>query len=652
MARMAPRLPRAVATRRWVTIRKGQRAPDRWAVGVFLVAFALVLGLSEWLVARVSVTGDEPWYLLQCYGLIHRHSSNLAPLLHDPATYARFLGTHADSHTRDYLGNGERVLFYLPGYAAAIAPFYALGGRSLIVAFQSLVAALTGALLFDEARRIFGSRRVAVFAWLAYLGTLPVLLYAGQLFPSTLATCAIFVGFLLVTRWLPGATQRRAIVLSTVIGLLVCALPWLHFKYALPALVLAGGALAALRPRLRWPLTSGADRQAWCAAVVVAGLTVLSFALIGLYSHHYFGRWIPPSATTGPDLRHPHPEQVPSLYADMFLTQERGLIPWVPLDLLIVPGLALWLRRQPRQARYACVLMGALLITFVSTMVTPVFQGYAFPGRFTLECAPYFAIAITALVAAGQQPLNAARVALAAAWCHSYAPGQRLRAPRSRIGWSGAGTWVRGLGALSALALLTATCWFSAVGESDPLLLYPSFAGVRLAAAHPNALPGTWFALFPHEPQSYVTHNTVVFMPTLSAGQAIHGADGSQGFLGWPQAVPAGAVLARTSPTDVPAGRYVARFTLACARAPRRTAALRLVIERSAGERTRRIVPLTQRFVTSETCAGLARPIQVAVPFASDGYHALTFAAEFTGSTPVVAWRVSYAPATGTSATL
>lgn len=666
MARMAEGKPRAIVRRRGFTIWQGQRALERWTIRVFVVTFAVVLGLSEWLVARIGVTGDEPWYLLQCYGLIHLHSSNLAPLLHDPATYARFLGTHADSHTRDYLGNGERVLFYLPGYAAVIAPFYALGGRSLIVAFQSLVAALTGALLFDEARRVFGSPWVAIFAWLALLGALPVLLYAGQLFPSTLATCALFGGFLLVTRWLPAAEDRRAIVLSTVIGLVASALPWLHFKYALPALVLAGGALAALRPRLRWPVTGGANRQAWYAAAVVAALTTLSFALIGLYSRHYFGMWIPPSATTGPDLLHPHPEQVPSLYADMFLSQERGLIPWVPLDLLIVPGLALLLRRQPRQARYAVVLLGALLVTFVSTMVTPVFQGYAFPARFTLECAPFFALAAAALVAAGEQPLDTAWVALVTAWRrrgghapaalrqqptrrHSRQLGEESR-PLTRIGWSGAGTWVRGLGALAALALLATTCWFSAVGESDPLLLYPSFAGVRLAAAHPNALPGAWFALFPHEPQSYVTRNTATFAPTRSAGQAMRGVDGAHGFLGKPAALPAGAVLARTDPTDVPAGRYVARFALACDRAPARVDALRLLVERSVDERNQRIIPLAQRLVTTANCAGLAHPIHVAVPFTSDGYRALTFAAVFAGSTPVIAWSVTYEPATGASA--
>lgn len=664
MDRMAETVARAERVRLWFARLEAHLRLNRWTVGVFLSSFALLLGLSEWLVARIGVTGDEPWYLLQAYGLLHLHSSNLTPLLSDPRMYARFLGTHADTHTRDFMGHGVRVLFYLPGYAATIAPLYALGGRPLIVAFQSLVAALTAALLFDESRRLFGSQWAAVFAWLAFLGALPVLLYTGQIFPSTLATFTILLGFVLVTRWLPNATGRRVMVLSIVIGLLAFWLPWLHFKYSLPALVLAGGALAVLRAHLRWPIDGEADRRALYAAAVVTGLTALSFALIVLYSRHYFGAWTPPSATERPDLLHPHPERIPGLYVEMFLSQQLGLLPWVPLDLLVLPGLVVLLRHHAAQGRYLLILVGSLLVTFASTMVTFVFQGYAFPGRFTLECAPFFALAVAALVAAGWQPVRGWWLAVAA-WQpgrrgatdqtderaptgrHKKLPGAKPKSFPGDRRWQLVGSWTGGVGALAALALLAASCWFSVVGESDPRLLYPSFAGVRLAAAHPQAMPGVWFALFPQGPHAFVTRNTMAFDSTLSAGYPVRGTGGERGFLGRPSTLTAGTVLARTTPTDVPAGNYVATFALACDGGPHQTTALRLMIVRSSSSVNRRSVPLSQRLVAMETCEGLTKPLHVAVPFASDGYRAMTFIVEFAGTTPAVAWSVAYAPASG-----
>ncbi|HEV7128581.1 MAG TPA: hypothetical protein VGN32_14220, partial [Ktedonobacterales bacterium] len=140
-----------------------------WDAGVFVLGAWLLLAVAHQTIARLSVTGDEPWYLLQVYALLRTHTPDLAAMLRNHALYAQLLGAQPDDHTRDYLGNSERMLTYLPGYAALIAPVYALGGRAAVVALQALAAALTGALVFDEAWRVFGSRRVAVFAWLAYL---------------------------------------------------------------------------------------------------------------------------------------------------------------------------------------------------------------------------------------------------------------------------------------------------------------------------------------------------------------------------------------------------------------------------------------------------------------------------------------------------
>ncbi len=223
-----------------------------------------------------------------------------------------------------------------------------------------------------------------------------------------------------------------------------------------------------MRPRLRWPLASGADVRAWSTAAVVAGLTAASFLLIALYSHHYFGTWTPPNARQQPDMLHPHFGQVLQLYGQMFLDPRSGLLPWVPLDLLVVPGLWLLLLHHPRQERYIVAFLIAQLGAFVTAAVSPVFQGYALIGRFTLESAPFFALCVGAVFAASAPVEGSWR--------------RRMRTVRP----------VTAIGVL----LLGATVWFSVVGELDPRLLYPAVT-VRFVASYPALLPGPWFALFP-----------------------------------------------------------------------------------------------------------------------------------------------------------
>ncbi|HEV2237443.1 MAG TPA: hypothetical protein VGR57_12345, partial [Ktedonobacterales bacterium] len=293
-------------------------------LAALLCGFLLFSALGLRLTARVNLTGDEPWYAAQAYALWHYHTPALFTPQVPRTVYEPLLRGTRDDHTRDYLGNGERVLVNLPGYAAIISPFFALGGRGLVVLLQALAAAGTGALLIGEAWRVFQSRLVAAFAWAAYALILPVQVYVGQLFPSTLAAFALFGGFVLARR-IAAAERGRALPLAVALGALAALLPWLHAKYTLPALALALLGIVAARPR--WPAHAPADRRALWTGAASGGLLLLSLALVALYSHRYFGTWTPPNARAQPDLAHPQPGAVITLFGDMFFGQQSGLLP-------------------------------------------------------------------------------------------------------------------------------------------------------------------------------------------------------------------------------------------------------------------------------------------------------------------------------------
>lgn len=603
---------------------------------VLLTGCGVLLPLSLWLVLRVAPTGDEPWYLLQADALVHWHRFDLAPALRDRELMTRLLGNSPDDHTRDYLGNGERMLVNLPGYAAAIAPLYALGGRPLIVAVQAIAAAATGALVFSEARKIFGSRAIAVFAWLAYLVSLPVMLHAGQIFPSTFASLLMFAGFVLIRRTLASARGSALIAAGAAVGLVASVLPWLHIKYALAAVTLIALALATVRvTRVHGKGTgpTNIDRHSLYAVAAIAGPPVLSFGLIALYSHRYFGTWTPPNALQQPDLLHPHAGVALGLYGDMFANAQSGLIPWVPLDLLVIPGLILLARRYPRDGIAMLALLLAQLGIFVTAAVSPVFQGKALPARFTVECAPFFALSVAALFAYGYEPL---RSVIAAPAMRRWAAWSVHRGSRER--------WLRGARAgvaLGATVLLGVTLWLSVVGQSAPATLYPSPYGIALLHRRPALLPRAWFALFPLAPNEWASRADVRFRPAGAMGEPVRDATGAVGYLAAPSTVSPGAVLARTDPTLMPAGRYRASFSLACDPGPASGEAARVDVRRVLAGGS---ALAGQASVTSRGCAGVAHPASVEATFTADGAHPVVFEVVFGGAHALVAWSVSYAP--------
>jgi hypothetical protein len=557
-----------------------------WMLAALLAGFALFSALGLHLVARLRMTGDEPWYAAQAYALWHFHTPALFTPHVSRAVYEPLLRGTPDDHTRDYLGQGEHVLVNLPGYAAIIAPFFALGGRSLVVVLQALAAAGTGALVLGEAWRVFHSRAVAVFAWAAYALVLPVEVYVGQIFPSTLAACAIFGSFVLARR-LAGTGRGAGLPLALALGAVTALLPWLHTKYTLPSLALVVLGIVAARPR--WPSVDRADRRALGSAAAIGGLWLLSLALIALYSHRYFGSWTPPNARAQPDLAHPHPGDIATLFSDMLIGQQSGLLPWVPLDLLALVGIVLLVRDRPRTGWPVVALLAAMAAAFIPAAVTPVFQGMALPGRFTLEWAPFCALAVAAVFD----------------W-----------------GWRGArrgGAWERRAVVAGVAALLLVSVWFSAAGQRDPARLYPGPSGNRLAVEYPHALPVWWFHAFPSLPEQWVVQRQVAF--------------------GAPHAL-AGAWQSRTRPMLAPPGRYRAAFRIVCGGAGPGTATLRVGIVGPRHGRSDAHEP-----ATSVTCRRPDETQRVVLAFASNGYQPVVFTIAEPEAASLLSAEVTYAPA-------
>lgn len=460
------------------------RRGPRLGLWIFTVAVVALAASGVNIIAQVHAIGDEPWYLLQGYSIVHFHTVNLARVVSDPHIYRRFLGKIPNDHTFDFVGNGEQVLAYLPGYGAFVGALDALGGRLLIALTQSVVAACTAVLVYREGLRLFASRAVALFASAAYLVALPTVVYAGELFPTTLACFLIMAAFTLLCR-LPTAPSLRDLPrLGALIALIAAVLPWLHVKYAAVSLAITATALVLLALRYRrerQDVAMRADLRAlWGTVALVAGAAVLNGGAIALYSHHYFNTWYPQyragnlRAFYRVDLH-----RVLILYRQMFFDRAAGLLAWVPYTLLAPVGAIALFRRSRRAALVALALIVGLLSAFLSVAFAPyVDQAFAMPARFTTETLPLLALCVAALFALVWPSLRQALWALRREGVGGVRPG-----------------WRAGV-ALVCLASLALALWSTLAGEVSPGLLYPGHHALRLMQWNPNLVPGWWFGLF------------------------------------------------------------------------------------------------------------------------------------------------------------
>ncbi|GEM_PF-2191941 len=489
-------LPRSWRMRQWIR-------RNRWPLGVFFGTLFIFLIASINLIINLHITGDEPAYLLQGYAIIHLHTVEMNRVVSDPQIYRQFFNHAPLDRVYDFRGNGVEMEAYLPGYAAIIGLLYALGGRFLIVAVQSIAAALTALLMFQETDRLWHSRAVDVFVTIAYLSSLPALLFAGQLFPSTLATLVGMVAFVLILRVLPAAQGTKRLITAAGIGLLAALFPWLHVKYAPLALLIIAAALVQLFLLMRasthpQPAVSSLANPAkeassevaqqaragvaWLAAGILCLLPAISFLLIALYSHHYFGTWYPqyradPSTSyASPDIGH-----MLLIYQEMFLDGQSGLIPWAPLMLLVPAGLIALARYHLKVAIITLLWIFGFLVAFASSAVAPhVNQAYALPARFTVECQPFFALCVASLFARCWPSLRTTFTKLTQR--HGMSLSQLVNL---RVAFG-----------LMCLLLLAVDIWFTLVGQTNLGALYPNARGITLAMRLPHSLPLWWFSLF------------------------------------------------------------------------------------------------------------------------------------------------------------
>lgn len=265
--------------------RLGMPTDQQVTVAVFVVAFLILAACIPRITTRLDpVTGDEPFYLMTAYSMLHDHDINEAnnfaerdwlhfyPPFPLPRGWQGWpnispdLPPHASQTFRVGLyskhGLGIPVLILIP---------FALRGRTGVVLLYNLMAAGVAANLYLLARTVAARHRALILTAIL-MASVPLVTYAFLIFPEIPAALMLIY-----------AVRRLLAPVNTpwqwaLVGLCAGYLPWLHARFV--------PVVAGLTLLFAWRHLRTAWRPA-LFALVPAGALLGLFELYSLVFYHY-----------------------------------------------------------------------------------------------------------------------------------------------------------------------------------------------------------------------------------------------------------------------------------------------------------------------------------------------------------------------------
>lgn len=307
-----------------------------------LLAFALLWlvygAAAAWTTARISATGDEPFYLLAADSLVHGEGFELSGRFAaiGGSSYApspsldqeRYLAQTAPS-----LRDGGRYPLHDLGLSLIVAVPLAVGGRALVVVLLTGAMAAAVVLGVRAAQRIGVSRAALIIGGMLTALAVPALTYSGQVFPDTLAALPVAIAVCALVGALPRASLGAAVAL----------LPVLHLRFwPLAVGLLAAGAVTG---RLR---RSELARQLVPLGLALTVIAVIDGVVYGLPVPHAGFLLFFREGAAGPVATYTAHDAAGLV--GLFFDRSRGLVPAAPIALLGFLGAGVLAPRRSGQA--------------------------------------------------------------------------------------------------------------------------------------------------------------------------------------------------------------------------------------------------------------------------------------------------------------
>ena len=246
----------------------------RTHVRLAFAAGCIVFGLAAWSASAAIPGGDEPHYLVITQSLLHDHDLNVENNYAN-GDYRAYYGGPLGPDFRVRGRHGELYSFHAPGIPALVLPAFAVAGYHGVVVFLVIVSAAASALAWWLAWCATTSVAAAWFGWASVALAAPFLLESFTVYPDAPGAAIVLTAFWALRRLDRAGASESAVSPWNWHGAALAALPWMHTRFAVLAVLLGGFIVVRLlRTRhasliaafLAVPVLSAA---AWVAASVV-----------------------------------------------------------------------------------------------------------------------------------------------------------------------------------------------------------------------------------------------------------------------------------------------------------------------------------------------------------------------------------------------
>jgi hypothetical protein len=349
--------------------RTADAEPRQLARYLFATAGTAYLLTAAYLVAAISTTGDEPYYLLVTHSLVADGDLDLANNFAARDYYPFYWGRLYSGQNTVVTASGA---IYSTTYSGLLAylmvPGYALGGRLGATVTISVLAAVLMVNVFLLAWEATGVVRVAFRVWLCLAFVSPVLFFSSQLYPEIPAAAVAAYAIRRIRR-LPDTLRHHL----PALGVCLVALPLLKVRYTLLALPLLAWALWRVRRSTAvFPVLAG-------AGLLGLGLVLLDrYRLGGILYARYYGH-IPLRELFAPS------RQMTQALVGILFDQEFGLLLYSPIYLLAFLGIPLALRRS--RDSVVLLLMAAFYV-YPFLQMPGWYGGFSLPFRYFICIVP------------------------------------------------------------------------------------------------------------------------------------------------------------------------------------------------------------------------------------------------------------------------
>jgi hypothetical protein len=349
---------------------------------LLFAAYAATIGLDAF--GSSEYAGAEPHYLLIAESIVEDGDFDLRNQ-YAARAYEDFYPGELRPQGRETEGRLHEP--YGIGFAAFIAPAYALAGPTGVELFLAAIAALGVALAYRLARRVVPDPW-ALGAALAVGLSPPLLAYSTAVTPESAAGAALVGAALLAVRLDARAARRDALGCFGLLG----ALPWLGIRFAAAGVLVGYVAARALWTARRRTLAVASVELALFSVALYVGV---GEALFG--GPTPYAALAPGESATGASFPVGYLERSDRLVS-LFVDRDVGLLRWAPVLLLTFVGLW-WLWRTRVLARAvpglrevelaAAVCAGVVGVQLlVATFLAPSLAGSWFPVRHLIAVLP------------------------------------------------------------------------------------------------------------------------------------------------------------------------------------------------------------------------------------------------------------------------